>query len=146
MIVTDKKILIQISHPTTMEEVNNLNLVFKLRNANETAWIDGCGLAAIQIGIPLRFAWFKYKDREEVLLNPNITFKIGEVEDYEGCLSIPNNYFKVKRAYQIEYISGGKIKKAKGFKAKIIQHEIDHMDGILINSQPQVKEETDERH
>ncbi len=131
-IVTDFNILRQISKPTTMEEVLDLNLPARLKAACKTAWVTGHGLAAIQIGIPLRFAWFANGPRDVFLLNPYITGMNGKIKaKTEGCLSIPNSWSKVKRAYKVKYVSDGKLLTAKSMLAHIIQHEIDHMDGIL---------------
>lgn len=131
-IVTDDKTLRQISLHTTQEEVDDLKLVERLKAANGTAWTNGCGLSAIQIGIPVRFAWFIWKGKEHTLLNPEITMQRGSfVNVKEGCLSIPNSWANVKRYTMIEYTTNGKKKRAQGMKAVIIQHEIDHMNGIL---------------
>lgn len=130
-IITDKDILHQESKNTTMQEVNNMCLIGRLRIMNQRGWTQGAGLSAIQIGIPLRVALLSYNGYEEILLNPSIISMKGEYESVEGCLSIPNKTTKVTRFQQIEYVSDGKIKKAKGFLACVIQHEIDHMDGIL---------------
>lgn len=128
----DEKILRQVSKRTTWDEVTELDLINRLREANDkNAWTDGCGLAAIQIGVPLRVAWFRVNGQEEILLNPELDYGIGSYESEEGCLSIPNKKTKVKRLLEIEYWNSGRKKKAKGFKANVIQHEIDHMDGIL---------------
>ena len=134
-IVTDQSILNQVSKECTYEEVEKLDLVGKLREAMKIAWTPGCGLAAIQIGIPLRFAWYIFKGKEGVLANPIITNKWGSETLKEGCLSIPNKWIPVDRAVTIEYISGYKKRKKRkvnGTLARIIQHEIDHMDGVLI--------------
>jgi len=131
-IITDKNILHKISKETTLEEITKLNLIERLKEATNNAWTDGCGLASIQIGIPLRFAWFKYDNKEYTLLNPEIIFKRGKyIYNNEGCLSIPNNYVNTERYLEIEYINNGKKQRAKGQKAVIIQHEIDHINGIL---------------
>lgn len=115
-----------------MEEVKELRLRQRLRAANKTAWIKGAGLAAIQIGIPLQFAWFSIRGTDEILLNPEIVVAKGKyVFKKEGCLSIPNSYVDTERYQYIEYISEGKRKTAMNFKAVLIQHEIDHMNGIL---------------
>lgn len=132
LIVTDPKILSQISKTTTSEEVQSLNLISRLIAANKTAWTDGAGLAAIQIGIPLRFAWYVVGGKEGTLLNPIITERFGVQKNREGCLSVPNMFIEVERPYSIEYLTNGKKKKASGFLARLIQHEIDHMDGLLI--------------
>ena len=119
------------SKPTTWDEVNELNLVKRLREANSNAWTNGCGLAAIQIGIPLRFAWFIHIGTEYTLMNPEITLGMGVAIMDEGCLSVPDQWKKVKRFWEIEYISDGKKHRAKRFKARIVQHEIGHMNGEL---------------
>jgi len=127
--VTDLRIL---SVPTTLEEVKALRLRQRLRSANKTAWTKGAGLAAIQIGIPVRFAWFSIMGSDEILLNPEIIVAEGKrIFKNEGCLSIPQSYVDTDRYHYIEYISEGKLKKAMNFKAVLIQHEIDHMNGIL---------------
>ena len=105
-IVTKHSILKQISKETTLEEVKELKLSAKLKKACKGAWTNGCGLAAIQIGIPLRYAWYKYNKKDYFLINP----KILELKDPippsdEGCLSIPHKWTKVPRYNQITYIS-----------------------------------------
>lgn len=131
-IFTEKTLLRQISRETNYKEICDMDLIRKLREANKTAWIEGAGLAAIQIGIPVRFAWYIVDGKEGVLLNPKIINRWGSEEQEEGCLSIPNKKIKVTRAFEIKYITNGKKKKARGFLARLIQHEIDHMDGKLI--------------
>lgn len=130
-IVTDIDKLRQKSAETTMREVERMRLIDRLRRANSKAWTDGVGLAAIQIGVPLRFAWYRYNNKDGILLNPKIIKGWGESIMEEGCLSIPNKHTPVKRFVTIEYESNGKKKVANGFLARIIQHEIDHFDGIL---------------
>ena len=131
-IITDQKILRQVSEATTWNEVTKLNLMKRLKSACAQAWTSGCGLAAIQIGISLRFAWYTFGERDFFIINPKILKIIGKVKWKEdGCLSIPNNSVKIKRAYKIKYVSDGKLLTAKGLRAHIIQHEIDHMNGIL---------------
>jgi peptide deformylase len=130
-IITDKKTLRQKSRETSWAEIKELDLTKRLRDANKTAWTPGCGLAAIQIGVPVRYAWFIHKGKEYHLLNPEIIQRWGSEKTVEGCLSIPNKWTPVTRSVTISYTSNGKKKKAWGFLARIIQHEIDHMDGIL---------------
>lgn len=132
-IVTDRGVLRQVSKDTSLDEVEDLDLVNRLKQAMQKAWTTGCGLSAIQIGIPLRFSWFVSKGREYTLLNPKIIMGLGKVKGVEGCLSIPDKQVNVTRYYEIEYMTGGKKKRAKGHKARIVQHEIDHMNGILID-------------
>ena len=130
-IVTDEKILRQISAETTQEAVDKVSLSSRLKEAVKGAWTEGGGLAAIQIGIPLRFAWYRWKGEDKYLLNPEIIMKIGKWTYHEACLSIPDVWSDVPRAYEIEYMSHGTKHKAKGLRAVFIAHEIDHMNGIL---------------
>ena len=132
-IITDVSILHQVSCITTLEEIRRLDLYIRLKNAMPYAWIQGLGLAAIQIGVPLRYAWFKGNGFEGELINPMIMSKLGKAKVKEGCLSVPHQWFWVERAQMIEYVSDGKAYKCKGIKAQLIQHEVDHMNGILVS-------------
>ena len=98
---------------------------------------DGLGLAAPQVDQLIRIIAVNMDESTQIMINPKITKKswsrnIAE----EGCLSIPNIYAKVKRSKKInvEYLDrqGQPQKlKTKNLAARIIQHEIDHLDGIL---------------
>lgn len=98
---------------------------------------NGVGLAAPQIGQNIRLFVVSYKDNHLAIINPKITKKSLLKEwDEEGCLSIPHKYGLVKRhkSLTLNYLNEkgqNKILKAKGLLARIIQHEIDHLDGIL---------------
>lgn len=98
---------------------------------------DGVGLAAPQIGKSIRFIVVNLKDGEICMVNPKITKKSLLKEwGEEGCLSVPCVFGEVKRHKKIVYKylnpEGKEIKdKAEGLLARIIQHEIDHLDGIL---------------
>ena len=107
-IVTKRRILSQISAETTLQEIEELDLLRRLRAANKTAWTKGSGLAAIQIGIPVRFAWYNHNGREGQLINPVITQRWGSDTAQEGCLSIPNKWMWVERSWTIEYETGFK--------------------------------------
>jgi peptide deformylase len=96
----------------------------------------GTGLAAPQVGVPLRIAVIDVDDRITVLCNPEIIGMEGEHEPVEGCLSIPGYEANVKRALKVVVKAknrrGKEIKiKADGLLAHAIQHEVDHLDGIL---------------
>jgi peptide deformylase len=96
----------------------------------------GIGLSANQIGIDLAIFIAKPKDKFYVFINPEIIETKGEEIKEEGCLSIKNKYGLVKRAKEVKIkyqtLSGKeKIMKAKGLLAHIIQHEYDHLKGIL---------------
>jgi peptide deformylase len=132
MIITNTTLLHTKSEKTSWAEVEELNVLKLLRDANKTAWTNGAGLAAIQIGIPIRFAWYRINKKDFYLINPAIIKTWGSEIQKEGCLSIPNVWTPKERAITIEYVSGGKKKKAHAFEARLIQHEIDHMNGILV--------------
>ncbi|MBI2459278.1 MAG: peptide deformylase [Parcubacteria group bacterium] len=98
---------------------------------------DGVGLAAPQIGKSIRLAVINSKDGVFCLINPKFIKKSWARElGQEGCLSIPGVFGQVKRHKKISLTyynqAGKKIKlAADGMMARVIQHEIDHLDGIL---------------
>lgn len=110
---------------------------------------DGVGLAAPQIGKNIRLAVINSKDGIFCLINPKLTRRSWTSESAEeGCLSIPGVFGKVKRHKKISltyYNQEGKKSKltASGMMARVIQHEIDHLDGILfIDKATDVEEKT----
>ena len=105
--------------------------------------VDGLGLAAPQVGRSLRLCLCKLGGTENdgkfvALINPQITWKNDEMDiAEEGCLSLPGEWVNVPRATGIvvRYIDGkGKEQERKlsGLDARVVQHELDHLDGILI--------------
>ncbi len=98
---------------------------------------NGVGLAAPQVAISLRVLVAEHEDRQEVLVNPEIVKASGEQIGPEGCLSIPGYIGEnIKRAMKVVVkgrdVNGKEIRvRAEGFFARILQHEIDHLDGIL---------------
>lgn len=98
---------------------------------------DGVGLAAPQIGKNIRLAAINSKDGAFCVINPQFTKKSWARElGQEGCLSIPGIFGKVERHKKVSLIyydlDGKKIKlTAQGMMARVLQHEIDHLDGIL---------------
>jgi peptide deformylase len=111
------------------------------------ASLDGAGLAAPQIGVSQRVVIFgvegnpRYPDAEEVpftvLVNPKLTMLTREVEEgWEGCLSVPGMRGVVARYTKLRYTGfderGQPIDRVvEGFHARVVQHEVDHLDGIL---------------
>ena len=104
---------------------------------------NGIGLAAPQIGKSIRFCIINLEHlglAPFALVNPKVTKKSWKkVEMEEGCLSIPGVFGIVKRPQKItveaQNLDGEKHKfKAEGLLSRVIQHEIDHLDGILFTS------------
>lgn len=99
---------------------------------------EGVGIAAPQVGVSKRMFVAQTAEGPRVFINPQLKKKSRETEIMEeGCLSLPGVWLKVKRVKKVELkgldINGKKIKtKAEGLYARILQHEIDHLDGILI--------------
>ncbi len=140
IITEPNKILRQKSLP-----VNNVNKEEKrlMDDMLETMYnAKGIGLAAIQIGIPKRIIVMDISKNDEknnpmYFVNPLIKNKIPETSTYEeGCLSVPNFFAEMDRSkkcdveYQ-DYSGNKKILKAEGLLATCIQHEVDHLEGIL---------------
>jgi peptide deformylase len=96
----------------------------------------GVGLAANQIGVPLQVAVIEIEDRITELVNPQIVKSSGEQLDWEGCLSIPGYVAEVERAAKVTVKARdrhGKEFRVKGeeLMARALQHEINHLNGIL---------------
>ena len=98
---------------------------------------DGCvGMAANMIGVPKRIIVFDNQGRYMVMFNPEIIKKSGPYEAEEGCLSLTGTrrarrWQSIKVQYQNERFQT-RFKTFTGWTAQIIQHEIDHCEGILI--------------
>lgn len=98
---------------------------------------EGVGLAAVQIGKLKRMLVIDdYEGSKLVMINPKRVEESGDVEALEGCLSVPERVGKVKRfeTVKVEYQTADGEEtaiEAEGFLARIIQHEMDHLDGIL---------------
>jgi len=98
----------------------------------------GLGLAAPQIGVSLRLMVVADDEGREAraLVNPTITEQGGEVIAEEGCLSIPGVFAPVKRAewvrLEAQDLEGRAVAlAARGLRARVFQHEMDHLDGVL---------------
>jgi len=133
-------ILRQVSEP--VEKVGNEEKQL-MRDMLETMYAaNGIGLAAIQIGVPKRIIVMDIsRDDEEknpmYFVNPIIKKKDTSRATYEeGCLSVPNQFAEIDRPSkcEVEYLDFNgekKILKAEGLLATCIQHEMDHLEGIL---------------
>jgi len=139
--------LLRISEP--VREIDVRLLTELLRDMYDTMGaLQGAGLAAPQIGVALRVVMFgtgapnpRYPEAEivppTVLINPELE-PLGEQieEGWEGCLSVPGLRGLVPRFRQLRYrgldAQGGPIDRTvSGFHARVVQHEVDHLDGIL---------------
>ena len=146
--------VIKMGHPLLLaraKEVENFataeleQLIIDMKDT--MAALNGAGLAAPQIAISLRIVIFgisetpRYPDAdsvpETVLINPEISIIAPERESaWEGCLSVPHMRGLVPRYTSIRYrgydTQGNLIEReAHGFHARVVQHEVDHLDGIL---------------
>lgn len=108
---------------------------------------NGAGLAAPQIGVNLQLVIYGFKDNqrypdappvpETVLINPVLTPTSSEMdEQFEGCLSVPGLRGVVPRYTQLHYegvdrFGNAIVRDAEGFHARVVQHEVDHLLGIL---------------
>jgi len=139
-------LLLQIAQPVT--EFNTADLDNLVSDMFDTmAALSGAGLAAPQIGVSKRVMIYgveenpRYPEIEPVpmtvLINPKIQALDKEMEeDWEGCLSVPGLRGSVPRYTRIRYQvydPQGKLitRDADGFHARVVQHEYDHLDGIL---------------
>jgi peptide deformylase len=144
----------KLGHPVLLKktnEISNLNdidLKKIIYDMSETM-IDanGIGLAAPQVHLSHRLFIYRNPDIEEekkikvsVLINPKIENISNETEDdWEGCLSIPGMSGLVRRSKKIKYsaidLKGEKVSgEIEGLHARVIQHEFDHLNGILYTS------------
>lgn len=137
-IITDKAILAQISEPL----VDGEELTELLADLIDTASADyenTAGLAAIQIGYAKRVFLLKINGNFVPMLNPVIVKRFGGMASkHEGCLSIPGRTRKVSRYKRVrlafnDYRDGNRVEfNFKGFTARVIAHEIDHLNGVTI--------------
>lgn len=126
------------------DEITDIDqeLLDLIENMFETMLLhEGVGLAAPQIGLSKRLFVIDtkkyYEDGEKlIMINPEIIEKDGSEKLEEGCLSVPDIKCEVKRATRIVlrgYDEDGKLieREIEGFLARVIQHELDHLNGIL---------------
>jgi peptide deformylase len=140
--------IIQWPHPTLMHRSKPLRRVDAELRTMIAEMFDlmyehkGVGLAANQVDLPYRFfivnptADPQQKSEERVFINPVLTMPRGSVEDDEGCLSLPGLYAPVRRPERIHVnaydLAGNEIDfEATGLMSRVIQHENDHLDGVM---------------
>ena len=133
-LVHDPILLARVSAPAVKEDWTIAQDLLETLIHHE----KGCvGMAANMIGVTKRIIAFNNEGKYEVMMNPEIVKASGEYETKEGCLSLlgdprPTKRFqKIKVQYQTMDMKV-RLKTYTGFTAQIIQHEIDHCNGILI--------------
>ena len=140
IITEPNKILRQKSLPVKQVGVEEQRLMDDMLETMYDA--NGIGLAAIQIGVPKRIIVMDIsksgeKNNPMYFVNPLIKDKVDATSTYEeGCLSVPNFFAEVNRPKEcnveyLDYEGKKKILKAEGLLATCIQHEMDHLEGIL---------------
>ena len=132
-IMKDPIFLAQKSAPTTKEDLQVAQDLLDTLTAHK----DGCvGMAANMIGVSKRIIAFDNEGKYMVMFNPEIVKRSEPYEAEEGCLSLPGTrkakrYRSIKVQYQNEQFQT-RFKTFTGWTAQIIQHEIDHCNGVLI--------------
>ena len=132
-ICTDEMFLAQKAQPATAEDLPTADDLLETLAAHK----DGCvGMAANMIGVNKRIIAFDNDGAYMVMFNPEIIKKSGPYEAQEGCLSLSGirkarRWKSIKLRYQNEKFQT-RLKTFTGFPAQIIQHEIDHCQGIII--------------
>ena len=140
IITEPNKILRQISKPVNKVGKDEQILMDDMLETMYAA--DGIGLAAIQIGIRKRIivmdiSWTKGEKKPMYFVNPVIKNKDNDKSIYEeGCLSVPNQFAEIDRPSKcdveyLDYNGQKKILHAEGLLATCIQHEMDHLEGVL---------------
>lgn len=138
--------LLRVARPVTRFGTPELHALFA-DMLDTMRHLNGAGLAAPQIGVDLRVVMFevtqnpRYPDVAPipltVLVNPVVECLGDEMEDdWEGCLSVPGLRGRVPRCTRVRYrgcdVTGNPIERTvEGFHARVVQHETDHLDGIL---------------
>lgn len=149
IITIPEKVLLQKAKPVKVFDTKLRKIVNDMKVAlNACTDPIGVGLAAPQVGLPLRIFLIKptAKSEIQVFINPEVVSvdntrpaknkQEADDEPLEGCLSIPKIWGPVERAYKITLswsdVKGKRYTKVfEGFEAVIIQHEYDHLDGVL---------------
>ena len=140
IITEPNKILRQVSDPVEKVGKSEQDLMDDMLDTMYDA--KGIGLAAIQIGVPKRIIvmdinWSNGEKNPLYFVNPVIKNRDNNKSIYEeGCLSVPNQFAEIDRPSKceveyIDYDGNKKILKADGLLATCIQHEMDHLEGIL---------------
>jgi len=136
------KILTKVAKPVDITKLSEL--VMLMGNMFDTMYKEhGVGLAAPQVGKSIQMVVVDCS-RDDItpykgtMINPSITYKEGTQTSIEGCLSLSGEWYKVERANKItvEYINiigDSKIIELEGPTSAVVQHEINHLQGVLLD-------------
>ena len=134
IVTTENEILRKISKPV---KVFDENLFVLLDDMYETMTkANGCGIAAVQVGVLKRAVIVETNGLKLELINPTIIKTIGKQIGPEGCLSVKDQHGDVERPYTVtvkayDRYANEMVLTFSDFVAKAICHELDHLDGIL---------------
>jgi len=138
IITTPNTILRQRAKEINLEEIKSATVQKLIADMKETVRpAGGIGLAAPQVGVSARLIAVVVQEKVKILINPEIiNFSWRKESAEEGCLSVPGKWGPVKRSKIIKVKAfdenGKSVKfKAKDLFARIIQHEVDHLNGVL---------------
>ena len=149
VLITGDNRLLEISGEVAVHEFNTPELDSLISDMLDTMHHhNGVGIAAIQIGIPKRIALIEYEENNPryadigscsltIVINPKIEMIGTDTSEHaEGCLSVPNQRGTVTRPKRLRYSfhdATGKLitGESNSFFTRVLQHEIDHMNGIL---------------
>ena len=139
--------IVKYPHPTLRHKSQPIRRVdAELRDTIRTMFelmyeAQGIGLAANQVDLPLRLfvinlSTDRQVETEQVFINPVLSHSQGHAEEEEGCLSLPSLYGPVRRPRKVRVeaygLAGEHIAAdLDGLAARVVQHELDHLDGIL---------------
>ncbi|MBI1915538.1 MAG: peptide deformylase [Planctomycetes bacterium] len=140
--------IVKYPHPALRHKSRDLTMIDKQVRLYAARMLElmyearGLGLAANQVALPFRLlvmnstADAQQREHEHVLINPQILDRKGSMEGEEGCLSLPDLYQKVRRArtvtVQAYNLEGHALEiTCSDLPSRILQHEIDHLDGVL---------------
>ena len=132
-IMRDETFLAQKAEPATADDLSVAQDLLDTLTANQSRCV---GMAANMIGVNKRIIVFDNEGEYMVMFNPEIVKKSGLYQAEEGCLSLPGvrptrRWKSIKVKYQNERFQE-RFKTFTGWTAQIIQHEVDHCDGIVI--------------
>ncbi len=143
------EILAKVSKPVKKLDQRTLELIEDMRDTMRNA--NGAGIAAVQVGVLKRLflidteAGKPHPKKENIItfINPEIIERSGSQTDIEGCLSVPNQSGIVTRSYKVKckYLDENweeQVIEGEGFFAKALQHETDHINGMLYNSKADI--------